>query len=466
LRFVDISRFGVLGRVATASALVAANCLLASCGSSSSANSITELPVRSAGGFDESPAAMLPGKYIKHVVIVVQENRSFDNIFYRFEGTQSGNCCYTHTGTRVPLHAITWSGPDMWHDWSNAMTDWNHGAMNGFDENTLATTNQPDGLYAYGYLERGLVQPYWTMAQTYTLADRMFPTEFGPSFTAHIDLIASTTNLTPELAEVDGPATMPWGCDAPEGTWTSLVNSQRVVTTAAGPFPCFTQFRTMADTLDAAHVSWKYYTPSIHATAWSQFDAIRNVRYGPDWKANVISPPSRVLADAKQGHLPAVSWVIPDAEDSDHAGAGSTTGPQWVSTVVNAIGTGPDWNSTAIVVLWDDWGGWYDSVPPPQLDARGLGIRVPCIIISPYARPHHISHTQYEFGSVLKFVEQVFRLPALGPASFGYTDSRANSIVDSFDFTQKPLIFTPIVVKHQASYFLARPPSTRVPDEQ
>jgi phospholipase C len=340
--------------------------------------------------------------------------------------------------------------------------------MNGFDLNTLATNNQPDYLYPYAYLERRLVQPYWTMAKTYTLADRMFPTEFGPSFTSHVDLIAGTTNLTPELAEVDGPDAQPWGCDAPPGTWTSLVTSARAIQTAAGPFPCFTQFRTMADTLDAAHLSWKYYAPSIGSSggAWSQFDAIRNVRYGPDWKRNVISPQTRVLIDAKHGTLPAVSWVIPDVKDSDHVGAGSTTGPEWVSTVVNAIGTGADWNSTAIVVLWDDWGGWYDSVPPPQLDARGLGIRVPCIIISPYARAHHISHTQYEFGSVLKFVEQVFRLPALGPASFGYTDTRANSIIDSFDFTQKPLIFVPIPVPHQASYFLARPSSMRVPDEQ
>ncbi|HTA38332.1 MAG TPA: alkaline phosphatase family protein [Candidatus Acidoferrales bacterium] len=416
-----------------------------------------------------SPAAIEPGKYIKHVVIIVQENRSFDNIFHEFEGPQDGAYGYTHTGARVALHKIDWTGADMWHDWSNAMTDWNKGAMNGFDQNTYATNNQNVGLYAYAYLGRQLVQPYWTMAKAYTLADRMFPTEFGPSFTAHVDLIAGTTNLSAQLAEVDGPSAQPWGCDAPTGTWTSLLTQQRTVEIAKGPFPCFTQFRTMANTLDEKHVSWAYYAPALDAhggSPWSQFGAIRYVRFGKDWKRNVLSPQTRVLTDAKAGRLPAVSWVIPDAQDSDHQGANATMGPEWVASVVNAIGTSADWNSTAIVVLWDDWGGWYDSVPPPQLDARGLGIRVPCIIISPYARPHHISHTQYEFGSVLKFVEQVFRLPPLGPSEFGYTDTRANSIVDSFDFTQKPLVFKPIPVLHRASFFLTRAPSMQVPDEQ
>jgi phospholipase C len=292
----------------------------------------------------------------------------------------------------------------------------------------------------------------------------MFPSMFGSSFTAHLDLIAGTTNLTPERAEVDIPDGRPWGCDAPPGT-TSLLLTPRREIKPGGPFPCFTQFRTMADTLDAAGVSWKYYAPNILlGPAWSSFDAIQAVRYGADW-AKVTSPETTVLTDISTGNLPAVSWVTPDFADSDHPGVGSDTGPSWVAAVVNSIGQSPDWSSTAIVVLWDDYGGWYDDVPPPQLDFKGLGIRVPCLIISPYVKKGYVSHTQYEFGSVLKFVEQTFALPGLGSDADGYTDSRAASILDSFDFTQPPRAYVKIAAKYPRSYFLNQPQSLRAPDD-
>ena len=123
---------------------------------------------------------------------------------------------------------------------------------------------------------------------------------------------------------------------------------------------------------------------------------------------------------------------------------------------------------TAIVVLWDDWGGWYDSVPPPQLDYRGLGIRVPCIVISPYARQGHVSHTQYEFGSLLRFMEEAFGLPSLASLQVGggYTDTRAYSISDVFDFTQSARPFQPIAAPYSRSYFLSKRASRRPPDEQ
>jgi phospholipase C len=291
----------------------------------------------------------------------------------------------------------------------------------------------------------------------------MFPAMFGPSFTAHLDLVASTTNITDDLAIVDVPNATPWGCDAPPGTTTSLVNKKRAIL-HSGPFPCFSRFRTMADTLDAKGVSWKYYAANIlNGPAWSAFDAIKNVRYGPDW-AKVVTPQTRVLGDAASAPLPAVTWVTPDARDSDHPGVGSDTGPSWVAAVVNSIGRSPNWKSTAIIILWDDWGGWYDNAPPPQLDFKGLGIRVGCMIVSPYTKPGTIVHTQYEFGSILKFVEQTFDVPPLGPASAGYTDERANSLTDSFDFTQAPRSFEKIPAKYPPSFFLEQPQSLKVPD--
>ena len=407
------------------------------------------------------------GKYLKHIVVIVQENRTLNDIFAGFKGADTTMFGYTHTGAKVRLRAITFKGSDIYHNWRNAMADWNNGHMNGFDR-SVYTNGKPAGTYAYSYIQHKIVAPYWTMAGEYTLADHMFPTMFGPTFTAHIDLIASTTNLSPSVAEVDGPTGQPWGCDAPPGTTTLLLNPQRVETDN-GPFPCFTQYNTMADTLDGANVSWKYYAPNVKYAGgrlWSPYAAIRNVRYGPDWKRNIISPQTTVLTDAANGKLAQVSWVIPDAVDSDHAGSQSNKGPSWVASVVNAIGESPDWNTTAIVVLWDDWGGWYDGVPPPQLDFVGLGIRVPCIIISPYAKAGYVSHTQYEFGSVLKFIEETFHLPSLGPENRGYTDTRAHTLADSFDFKQKPRAFKPIPAPYPPAFFLAQPPSGEPPDSE
>jgi phospholipase C len=421
-----------------------------------------------------TPAArpyVLPvGNYIKHVVIVVQENRSFDNIFTDFPGADSHPNPKRHDGTTVALHGIDFLGSDIYHGWAQAILNWNGGRMNQFDLNYL-TNGQPAGNFPYARLRRSIVAPYWKMASQYVLADRMFPTEFGPSFTAHLDSIAGTSNLTPRLALTDGPSEGPWGCDAPAGTVTSVVNAHRAVTHNVGPFPCFAQFRTMADTLDAAHVSWKFYSPSVLNAGstfrfWTPFASIKNVRYGPDWTRNVVSPQTKILLDPAKGKLPSVSWVTPDGPDSDHAGWQSNSGPSWVASVVNAIGESPYWNSTAIVIVWDEWGGWYDHVPPPQLDFRGLGIRVPLLIVSPYAKAHYVSHTQYEYGSILKFVEQAFDLPPLGPTSLGYTDTRANSLADSFDFTQRPRAFKPIPDLYRPSYFLNRPPSHAPADDQ
>jgi phospholipase C len=224
----------------------------------------------------------------------------------------------------------------------------------------------------------------------------------------------------------------------------------------------------MANTLDAAGVSWRFYAPKIRGDIggiWSPFGAVSAVRYGPDW-GNVVGRPAQALSDIAAGNLAQVTWITPEWNWSDHAGGGATMGPSWVAAIVNAIGQSQFWNDTAIVVLWDDWGGFYDDVPPPQLDFKGLGIRVGCLIVSPYARAGFVSHTQYEFGSVNAFIEQVFNLPPLGPASAGYSDARANSIADSFDFTQTPIPFVPIAAPFPPSSFLKMPESGKVPDDE
>jgi phospholipase C len=222
----------------------------------------------------------------------------------------------------------------------------------------------------------------------------------------------------------------------------------------------------MADTLDAAKVSWRFYAPPLDyggGQLWTSFDNIKSVRYGPDW-ANVKAPSPQFLTDIAGGTLAGVTWIVPDWPYSDHAGGGDL-GPSWVTAVVNAVGQSKFWDSTAIFIMWDDWGGWYDNVPPPQVDFRGLGERVPCIVISAYSPPHYVAHTQYEFGSILKFVEETFDLPPLGTTAAGYTDSRAASIGNVFDFKRRLRIFRPYVAPYPASYFLETRPSYKAPDD-
>jgi phospholipase C len=229
-------------------------------------------------------------------------------------------------------------------------------------------------------------------------------------------------------------------------------------------------YSTMRDLLDAASVRWKYYSPREPGgtgSLWNAFDTIKAVREGPEWTTN-IALPKQFFNDVSGGTLPSVSWVVPDAVNSDHPGNGSDTGPSWVASIVNAVGESSYWDSTAIVVVWDDWGGFYDNEPPPFLDKwGGLGFREPMLLVSAYARMGtasqggYISHTQYEFGSILKFVENNF-----GLGSLGTTDVRANSIADCFDFLQKPRAFKRIPAQYSRRYFEAQPPSYEPVDQE
>jgi phospholipase C len=146
--------------------------------------------------------------------------------------------------------------------------------------------------------------------------------------------------------------------------------------------------------------------------------------------------------------------------DSDHPASGSTSGPDWVASIVNAIGTSSFWESTAIV-FWDDWGGWYDHVPPPQVGPGGLGFRTPALVISPYAKRGYVSHVQYETGSVDRLIEGVFRLKTLAAA-----DARANDLDDCFDFAQAPRAFSSFALRHSVLELLRRAPSRLPPDTE
>lgn len=448
---------------------------------------------------------------IQHIVIIIQENRSFNNLFMNYPGAETRSVGMAgDVAVRIRPRTFESSIGDISHCFEDAMSAWDNGKMDGFNlekSESFPVANCPSldnhglpvgtsGIHnPYAFVPHDAPNfvneagPYWQMAQQYVLADHYFPTDFGPSFTAHQYLVAGTTDIAENLAIVDYPgvrnpsggislaSATSWSCNSPAILRTSTLDARRFIGQGAGPFPCFTQYRTIADSLDARGIPWEYYTPSTSSGPacpncqpgdyiWSPFSAIFSVRFGPDW-ANVITPQTDVLKVAKSGRLKAVTWVVPDGTYSDHSGPYvSDEGPSWVSAVVNAVGSGGDWNSTAIIVLWDDWGGLYDPVPPPQMDFRGLGIRTPLIIISPYAQRGVVSKTQYEPGSILKFIETVFNLPPIAgscPAppsnGFGYTDCRAN-ILEGFDFHQAPRAFTQIKAKYAPSTFLKNKPAT------
>jgi phospholipase C len=229
-----------------------------------------------------------------------------------------------------------------------------------------------------------------------------------------------------------------------------------------GPYPCLTfPTKTMRDLLDTANISWKYYTPAYvkktMGAEWDAFAAISDVYNDPnEWGTNVSWPETNIFKDITNNALPAVSWVIPEDNNSDHPwGKGRTVdnGPAWVSSIVNAVGQSSYWDSTAIIITWDDFGGYFDHESPPLFDKMGgLGFRVPMIVVSPYVAPNTISKTQYEFASILKFVEQNFGLPSMHT-----TDDRAKSMVDMFNFTQQPRPFQTIPSAHTKDFFLHQP---------
>jgi len=420
------------------------------------------------------------GSPIQHVILVIQENRTFNDFFATYsgaDGTTTGkaepnsSCGVTHEktvklkerGLVTRLHGKLQDLPHGYKPYDIARDD---GKMDGFDKIILGN-GLPACTYPYQYTDPSQIKPYWEMAAQYALAEHMFTTQGSSSFTAHQDLIAGDAVIKPNESFVDLPSCSGskciWGCDAPNGTHTSLITKDDVYEQAQGPLPCV-NYPTLRNRLDAKGVAWRYYVPpmccKIDGKLLSAFDAIKAVRYGSEWTdGHISSPQTNIFSDITNGQLPNVSWVIPDENDSDHPGTSSDTGPSWVASVVNAVGESSYWNSSAIVVVWDDWGGLYDNLAPPQLGYGGLGFRVPAIIVSPYAKAGYISTTQYEFGSILKYIENNWNL-----ASLHRTDSRAASIADCFDYSQNPIAFKKIGSKYPRSFFLRRKPSNLAPD--
>jgi phospholipase C len=371
---------------------------------------------------------------IQHIVFIVKENRSFDQYFGTFPGADGATSGKTSTGRIVKLgHTPDELPYDLGHGWTDAHVAIDDGAMDAFDE--VQNGNVKGRLLGYTQMTETDIPNYFAYARTFTLADRMFSSLVGPSFPNHLYIVASQSG-----GAINNPNGA-WGCDAKSNARVAVMDSNGKITKQ---FPCF-DFETLADRLQTAGISWKYYAPArgTPGYGWSSLNAIKHIRMGPLWDSNVVLD-STFAADAMAGRLPAVSWLI-TGKASEHPPDSTCVGEAWTVQQINAIMQGPDWNSTAIFLTWDDFGGFYDHVPPPGLDQFGLGPRVPLLIISPYALSGNISHTTYEFSSFLAFAEARFGLTSLTDR-----DTRANNMLDSFDFNKSPappLVLTPHTCK-------------------
>ena len=418
------------------------------------------------------------GGSIAHVIVMIQENRSFNDLFATFPGaigTTTGKMLVLQSGkyvqrsvnlTKSNLEATT----NLSHLYSSFLTSYDKGAMDGFSLVKHAGNGQYEGKQPYQYVDPSQIGAYWSIASQWGLAEKMFQTQGSDSFSAHQDLIRGGTFINSTESLIDTPSSpFVWGCDARPSARTSLITTSLEFLSNQGPFPCSNKFpdygsngyQTLRDLLDAKQLSWKYYAPQFQKGQpnglWNAFDLIAPVRYGKEWKANISSPETNVLSDIQNGDLPAMSWVIPDAQNSDHpAYSKKDTGPAWVASVVNAVGQSKYWDSTVVIVVWDDWGGFYDEVPPPSIDDQGgIGFRVPMLVVSPYVKAGngskggYLSRTVYQFGSIVRFIEDVWGLGRLGT-----TDTTCKSMGDMFDFTQKPRKFTKIPAQYSRSFFL------------
>lgn len=422
------------------------------------------IPAATLGGAGSGPGANatlmgqpIAGSPIRHVIVLVQENRTFDNLFASsvlanggpYPGADTSQTA-TVDGKPRPLEAVSFAHPgDPSHTHRALLAEWNDGKMDGFGNDVVHTSfgfTATEPGFAYAYLPARETTLYHLMAARYALADENFAPRLVPTFPSHYTLATAQSRIA------GNPNSRIWGCDAKPGV-TVPIFGEGETTIRPGVFPCFDQ-PTIADLLDSAHVTWRYYTGAhdeLVNRAVNVYDAFRRIRYGADWRRDVVAPSSRVLADIAGCRLQQVSFVMPTALDSDHAGSLSTSGPGWVGSIYLALvqtrGTRCDYyKDSAMILTWDDSGGWYDHVaPPPGPDGTTWGFRLPIVVISAWARstydpgrPHlapFVSHRRRESTAITTFIEKNW---ALG--NMGQRDATDDDLSDMFDYTRTTLV--------------------------
>ncbi len=391
---------------------------------------------------------------IQHIVFIMKENRSFDNMFGTYPGANGATTASISTGQVIPLgHAADRIARDLDHSWEGSFTAIDFNRMDGFD--LILEANINGDYLSLSQQTQSDMPNYWTYADNFVLADAMYSSLRGPSFPNHLYSVAAQSGGVSNSPK-GGNGIVSWGCDAPSSVIVDVVDSNGVLSDV---YPCF-DFLTLADSLQSAGVSWNYYSPAQFAEGyeWNALDSINQIRNNSSLWSTHVPLYSQFVADAQNGQLASVSWLVTPSPTSEHPPSSICASENWTVQQVNAVMQGPEWNSTAIFVTWDDFGGFYDHVPPPVNDEYGLGLRVPLLIISPYVRSGYISHTTYEFSSFLKFAEERFGLAALGTR-----DANANDMLDSFNLVQTPLL--PVVLQTRTCQVESTPSLTFPLDE-
>ncbi len=335
---------------------------------------------------------------IENIVVVFQENHTFDNYFGTFPGGNGTRgktyCLPTKAGSKscvAPFHDTNLTPVDMNHTWSSAHKDYDGGSMDGFiySEGSKETM---------GYYDSGDIPHYWNAAEQYVLCDSYFTSVMSESLPNHLSLVAGTCG---GIIDDNPPATI--------------------------------TFPPIFEELDGAGVSWKVYS----TTTW--FQNFEYVQKTPGAKAKFV-PPQQIVTDIQNGTLPQVSWVIGAAASDEHPPADIQTGENYVAEeILNGLGSSRYWNSVAAFVTWDCFGGFFDHVPPPQVDKYGYGFRVGCLVVSPYAKKGFVDSVVNDHTSILKFIETRY-----GLAPLSTRDAAANDMSEAFDFTQPPRTFQPL----------------------
>jgi phospholipase C len=429
---------------------------------------------------------------IKHVVFLIKENRTYDNYFGLYGhgavGASTGKTvrCIGNPKRCIPDKTIPlkWAldvqPHDITHGFSSGLYAIDNGRMDGY--NIIGAGQDLSGYVVMhrdcpttgGTVHQGCVPNYYKYADRFVLADHFFTSMYGPTFPEHLYTVAAQSDgIVDNKSTVDHPGnycddsteyTPHFPLNGPDklsdGNKKRIYNLENQVTQDVPDnlirIMQFTEkIRTCVDIealpmlLEKKGISWKYYSDTDQWQNAAQ--AIKGMRYNPKIWAKV-QPPEKLYKDIKAGKMPAVSWLIPPEPYNEHPGTGVSVcgGENWTVQHVNMIMHSKYWRSTAIVVVWDDFGGFYDSVAPPHYDIMGLGPRTPALIISPYTRHGgnpdggYVDHTDYEFSSVLAFIEKTFGLPAMTDR-----DRKADPLSGAFDF--KHPNFDPLALPYRSN---------------
>lgn len=380
-----------------------------------------------------SAAVERPFSKIQHVIWIIQENHSFDNYFGTYPGADGippGTCLPDKPGSRrcvAPFHMPDGAPAcDLMHYWETAHAGYDNGKMDGF-------VWAEGSAYTIGYYDQRDIPNYWEYARHYTLADRFFSSLNGPSGPNHVFTVAAQSGgLLVNAFTLDQVEDV---LDDPDGF----------------------SFASMVNLFQKTNVSWKYYVETQplppgkkkiginlyypdpkEYSIWNPLPGFKAVRDNPRSMSHLVDL-KEFYRDLQNNSLPEVSWIVPMLRDSEHPPQPLAQGMWYVTSLVNAVMESPSWNDSVIFLTWDDYGGFWDHVSPPTVDAFGYGPRVPAIVISPYAKANYISHFTYDFTSILKLIEERWGLGHLTAR-----DDRASDMSDVFDFDRKPL--PPLVI--------------------